>query len=70
MPGPRPGSKKYDTQRSRLRKGLENSGQAVDKDADEVANRVLQDARGQRGFVRGERGLGPQGERGPGERKS
>ncbi|MFC0529547.1 phosphatidylethanolamine-binding protein [Phytohabitans kaempferiae] len=68
MPKPRPGSHKYDVQRARLRKRLDDEG-ISDKRADEVANEILQKERGQRGFVRGERGLGPKGERQPGERR-
>ncbi|MFB9238328.1 phosphatidylethanolamine-binding protein [Plantactinospora siamensis] len=67
MPGPRPGSNAYDVQRARLRKQLENSGAANDKKADEAANKVLQSDRGQRGVLRGDRGLGPKGERDRGE---
>jgi len=63
MPGPRPGSNKYDIERARLRKQIENSGRASDSEANEAANRVLQEDRGQRGIVRGERALGPKGER-------
>jgi hypothetical protein len=64
MPGPRPGSKAYDTERARLRKLVENSGRAADQKANETANRILQDDREQRGVLRGERGRGPKGERG------
>jgi hypothetical protein len=67
MPGPRPGSNAYDIERARLRKLLENSGRATDKRANEVANRILQEDRGQRGMLRGERGRGPKGGRGRGE---
>ena len=63
MPGPRPGSKAYDTERARLRKLVENSGRAADQEANETANRILQEDRGQRGVLRGERGRGPKGER-------
>lgn len=69
MAGPRPGSHKYDIKRARLRKKVEDSGRATDQEANAVANEILQEERGQRGFVRGERGLGPKGERAPGERK-
>jgi hypothetical protein len=69
MPGPRPGSNAYDIKRARLRKAVENSGRAADKEANAVANRILQERNGQQGFVRGERGLGPKGERGPGEKR-
>jgi hypothetical protein len=69
MPGPRPGSNAYDVERARLRKRIENSGRANDGEADEAANRYLQEERNRPGFVRGERGLGPKGERGPGEPK-
>lgn len=67
MPGPRPGSKAYDVKRSRLRNLLANSGRAGDKEADRVANRILQEDRGQRGVLRTERGRGPKGERGRNE---
>ncbi|MEV4755196.1 phosphatidylethanolamine-binding protein [Micromonospora sp. NPDC049559] len=69
MPRPRPGSRPYDTDRARLRKNIENSGRAADAEANEAANRLLQEDRGQTGVVRGERGLGPKGERGRGERR-
>lgn len=69
MPGPRPGSSAYDSQRAHLRKLIENSGRAADDEANEVANRILREDRDQRGVLRGERGLGPKGERGPGERR-
>jgi hypothetical protein len=67
MPGPRPGSNAYDVERARLRKLIENSGRAADQEANTVANRILQEDRDQRGIVRGERGLGPKGERRRGE---
>ncbi|WP_117213757.1 phosphatidylethanolamine-binding protein [Allorhizocola rhizosphaerae] len=63
MPGPRPGSHAYDVQRARLRKRLEDTGEAVDKEADDRANEILQEERGQKGVLRSERGLGPKGER-------
>ncbi|MFY1696671.1 phosphatidylethanolamine-binding protein [Solwaraspora sp. WMMD791] len=63
MSGKRPGSKGYDIQRARLRKELEDSGQANDRGADERANEILQDERGRQGVVRTERGLGPKGAR-------
>lgn len=66
MPG-RPGSHAYDVERARLRKELEDSGRAVDEHANEKANRILKEERGRRGVLRSERGLGPKGERGPGE---
>jgi hypothetical protein len=69
MPGPRPGSHAYDVERARLRKLVEDSGRAADSEANEVANRILQEDRDQRGVVRGERGLGPKGERRRGERR-
>jgi len=68
MPGPRPGSHKYDVKRARLRNLIENSGRAADQEANDVANQILQEGRGQEGVLRGERGLGPKGERGRGER--
>lgn len=64
MPGPRPGSNAYDVKRARLRKLIENSGRATDQEANAVANRILQEDRGQRGVLRTERGRGPKGERG------
>jgi hypothetical protein len=67
MPGPRPGSKKYDTERARLRTRIENSGRAADQEANEAANQALRSQQGRRGMVRGERALGPKGERGRGE---
>ncbi|HEX5543815.1 MAG TPA: phosphatidylethanolamine-binding protein [Micromonospora sp.] len=69
MPGPRPGSNKYDIKRARLRKQIEDSGRAADQEANDVANQILQEERGQEGILRSERGLGPKSERAPGERK-
>ncbi|WP_434739988.1 phosphatidylethanolamine-binding protein [Micromonospora sp. SH-82] len=69
MPGPRPGSNAYDKERARLRNLIENSGRAADGKADDVANRVLQEDRGRRGVVRGDRTYGPKGEREPGDPK-
>jgi hypothetical protein len=74
MPKPRPGSYRpgshpYDVQRARVRDRLEQEGIAVDKQADERANEILQDQRGLRGVLRGDRGLGPKGEREPGEER-
>ncbi|GAA4566741.1 hypothetical protein GCM10023176_17500 [Micromonospora coerulea] len=69
MPGPRPGSNAYDKQRARLRDLIEQSGRAADAEANQVANRMLQDDRGQRGIARGERTFGPKGEREPGDPK-
>lgn len=63
MAGPRPGSHAHDVQRARLRKRLEDTGEAVDKEANERANKILQEKRGQEGILRSERGLGPKGER-------
>ncbi|MDQ7911239.1 phosphatidylethanolamine-binding protein [Phytohabitans sp. ZYX-F-186] len=68
MPKPRPGSNKYDIQRARLRDRLDDEG-IPDKRADQAANEILQKERGQRGFLRGERGLGPKGERERGEER-
>jgi hypothetical protein len=65
----RPGSNAYDIKRARLRHSLENAGQATDDDANDVANEILQEERGHEGVVRGERGLGPKGERERGERR-
>ena len=60
----RPGSHKYDIQRSRLRDRLANNGEEkVDHEADERANEILQRERGQTGVLRGDRGAGPKGER-------
>lgn len=67
MPGPRPSSHAYDIKRARLRKLIENSGRAADQEANRVANRILQEDRGQRGVLRSERGRGPKGERGRNE---
>jgi hypothetical protein len=69
MPGPRPGSNAYDKQRARLRDLIEQSGRAADQEANQVANRILREDRGQRGVVRGERTYGPKGEREPGDPK-
>ncbi|WP_433527845.1 phosphatidylethanolamine-binding protein [Micromonospora sp. CA-263727] len=70
MPGPRPGSNAYDKQRARIRNAIDNSGRhASDQQADEAANRILQEDRGQRGVVRGERTYGPKGNREPGDPK-
>lgn len=60
---PRPGSHKYDTKRARLRKHLENEGEATGKQAGQEANRRLQQDPDKQGRVRTERGLGPKGER-------
>jgi hypothetical protein len=68
MPKPRPGSHKYDIQRARLRNELDDQG-VQDQEADEQANRILQEERGQRGVLRSERGLGPKGEREPPEQE-
>ncbi|MBQ1075976.1 phosphatidylethanolamine-binding protein [Micromonospora sp. C31] len=70
MPGPRPGSNAYDKQRARIRNAIDDSGRRVPDDkANDVANRILQSDRGQRGIVRGERTYGPKGEREPGDPK-
>ncbi|MEV0005196.1 phosphatidylethanolamine-binding protein [Micromonospora sp. NPDC050980] len=69
MPGPRPGSNAYDKQRARLRDRVEQSGRAADQEANQVANRILQGDRGQRGVARGDRTYGPKGEREPGDPK-
>lgn len=62
MPRARPGSNAYDIERARLRKHLEDSGQAVDSQANKQANKILQDERGQAGvFRRSDRGQGPLG---------
>ncbi|HEX6970032.1 MAG TPA: phosphatidylethanolamine-binding protein [Micromonosporaceae bacterium] len=67
MPGPRPGSKKYDIKRARLRKIVEDSGRAADQEANDVANEILQENRDRTGVLRSERGRGPKGERMRGE---
>ncbi|MGN9778974.1 phosphatidylethanolamine-binding protein [Micromonospora sp. H33] len=70
MPGPRPGSNAYDKQRARIRDVIDDSGRRVsDRKANEVANRILQQDRGQRGVVRGERVYGPKSEREAGDPK-
>ncbi|SCL36551.1 hypothetical protein GA0070616_5517 [Micromonospora nigra] len=70
MPGPRPGSNAYDKQRARIRNAIDESGRRVpDHKADDVANRILQDDRGQRGFARGDRAYGPKSGREPGDPK-
>ncbi|MEH0938543.1 phosphatidylethanolamine-binding protein [Micromonospora psammae] len=69
MSGPRPGSNAYDKARARLRDLIEQSGRAADQEANQVANRILQEDRGQRGVARGERTYGPKGEREPGDPK-
>jgi hypothetical protein len=68
MPKSRPGSHPYDVQRARLRRRLDQEGVA-DKRADERANEILQKERGHTGVLRGDRGLGPKGEREPGEER-
>ncbi|NJP33999.1 phosphatidylethanolamine-binding protein [Micromonospora thermarum] len=68
MPGPRPGSNAYDKQRARIRDAIDDSGRRVsDRKANEVANRILQQDRGQRGVVRGDRIYGPKSEREAGD---
>lgn len=42
MAGPRPGSHAYELKLARLRKRLEDTGEAVDKEAKEQANEILQ----------------------------
>ncbi|BCJ62658.1 phosphatidylethanolamine-binding protein [Micromonospora endophytica] len=70
MPGPRPGSKGYDKQRARIRNAIDDSGRHTpDKQADETANRILQEDRGQRGVIRGDRAYGPKSTREPGDPK-
>jgi hypothetical protein len=60
---PRPGSHKYDTERARTRKRLQDAGVAGGREADERANAELQldENRGPRRAA--ERGAGPKGER-------
>lgn len=60
---PRPGSHKYDIKRARIRKQLEDEGIASDQDADEEANRRLQQDEEHRPRATGERARGPEGER-------
>ncbi|WP_043323977.1 hypothetical protein, partial [Micromonospora sp. M42] len=65
-----PGSNAYDKQRARLRDLVEQSGRATDKEANQVANRILQDDRGQRTTkIRGERTKKPKDNREPGDPK-
>jgi hypothetical protein len=45
IPMPRPGSHKYDVKRTRLRNQLDDHG-FPDKQADELANEILQNPRG------------------------
>ncbi|MFJ8544731.1 hypothetical protein ACIRFH_22400 [Streptomyces sp. NPDC093586] len=60
---PEPGSKRYDTLRSRLRREAERSG-ISDQDADRAADEELQEGDGMRGRgPRTEHGRGPEGER-------
>lgn len=63
MSGKTPGTKGYDKQRAHLRKDLENSGEASDKDANERANEILQDEEGNEPRLQTERGLGPKSQR-------
>ncbi|NEE01462.1 hypothetical protein [Phytoactinopolyspora halotolerans] len=60
---PRPGSHQYDVKRARLRKELEDEGVAADQDADEEANRRLQEDEDLRPVQRTDRAEGPKGER-------
>ncbi|MFD0899099.1 hypothetical protein [Actinomadura sediminis] len=60
---PRPGSHKYDTERARARKRLENEGTANDQGADRRANEELQMREDHRPRRATERGAGPKGER-------
>ncbi|WP_406080082.1 phosphatidylethanolamine-binding protein [Micromonospora sp. NBC_00858] len=53
-----------------MRNVIDDSGRRVpDGKANQVANKILQEDRGQRGVVRGERTYGPKGEREPGDPK-
>jgi hypothetical protein len=67
MPGARPGSNAYDAKRARLRKYLEDNGIASDEAADDMANEMLR--LDKPGVMRGDRGLGPKGERRRDERR-
>ncbi|MFC4017471.1 phosphatidylethanolamine-binding protein [Micromonospora sp. GCM10011542] len=70
MPGPRPGSNAYDKQRARMRNEIDGSGRRTnDAKADKVANRILQEDRGQHGVIRGDRTFGPKSDREPGDPK-
>jgi hypothetical protein len=60
---PRPGSNKYDAERRRLRKQLEDQGAASDQEAGERANAMLQLDEDHRPRRATERGAGPKGER-------
>ncbi|MEV4674377.1 MULTISPECIES: hypothetical protein [Actinomadura] len=60
---PRPGSHKYDAERRRLRKEMEDQGIASDREAGERANRELQLDEHHRPRRASERGAGPKGER-------
>ena len=60
---PRPGSHKYDAERRRLRKQLEDQGAASDQRAGERANALLQLDEDHRPRRATERGAGPKGER-------
>jgi hypothetical protein len=51
-----------------VRDRLDEEGIA-DKRADERANEIMQKERGHTGVLRGDRGLGPKGEREPGEER-
>ncbi|NVI92947.1 hypothetical protein [Actinomadura sp. BRA 177] len=60
---PRPGSHKYDTERARTRKRLQDEGVASGQEADERANAELQLDENRRPRRATERGEGPKGER-------
>jgi hypothetical protein len=68
MPRQRPGGHKYDTERARLRKKIENSGRAVDQQANALANQIMQADRTEERRLRMRAGLGPKDDRGRGER--
>ncbi|MFP3966381.1 hypothetical protein SMC26_29010 [Actinomadura fulvescens] len=60
---PRPGSHKYDIERARTRKRLENEGVATDREAGRLANEQLEQDEHNRPRKVGERADGPKGER-------
>jgi hypothetical protein len=68
MPQQRPGSHKYNVERARLRKKIENSGRVVDQQANALANQILQADRAQERRLRIRAGLQPKDDRGRGER--
>lgn len=67
---PRPGSHKYDIERARTRRRIEDEGVATDAGAGEQANRELQRDEHRRPRKAGERAEGPKGERTPAARRA